>query len=79
MVLEALSQQPFESLGDISLKLLSFKTSLLLVLASAKHDSDLHALCMLSIPHALNSLSVEIKFFSIITKLYAKRLTRVHF
>ncbi len=44
MVLEALSQQPIESLGDISLKLLSFKTSPLLVLASAKHVSDLHAL-----------------------------------
>ncbi|XP_060746163.1 uncharacterized protein LOC132859430 [Tachysurus vachellii] len=44
MVLEVLAQQPFEPLGDISLKLLSFKTVLLLALASAKGVSDLHAL-----------------------------------
>ncbi|KAL0148244.1 hypothetical protein M9458_056476 [Cirrhinus mrigala] len=44
LVLEALSQQPFEPLGDIPLKLLSFKTALLLALASAKRVSDLHAL-----------------------------------
>ncbi|XP_016341804.1 uncharacterized protein LOC107688601 [Sinocyclocheilus anshuiensis] len=44
MVLEALSQQPFEPLGTIPLKLLSFKAALLLALASAKHVSDLHAL-----------------------------------
>ncbi|XP_016369319.1 uncharacterized protein LOC107709377, partial [Sinocyclocheilus rhinocerous] len=44
MVLEALSQSPFEPLGSISLKLLSFKTALLLALASAKRVSELHAL-----------------------------------
>ncbi|KAI2661921.1 hypothetical protein H4Q32_007626 [Labeo rohita] len=44
MVLEVLSQNPFEPLGDISLKLLSLKTALLLALASAKRVSDLHAL-----------------------------------
>ncbi|XP_056093378.1 uncharacterized protein LOC130072339 [Rhinichthys klamathensis goyatoka] len=44
MVLEALSQHPFEPLGSISLKLLSFKTALLLALASAKRVSELHAL-----------------------------------
>ncbi|KAK2823510.1 hypothetical protein Q7C36_020110 [Tachysurus vachellii] len=44
MVLEVLAQQTFEPLGDISLKLLSFKTALLLALASAKRVSDLHAL-----------------------------------
>ena len=44
MVLEVLAQQPFEPLGDISLRLLSFKTALLLALASAKRVSDLHAL-----------------------------------
>lgn len=44
MVLEALSQYPFEPLGSISLKLLSFKTALLLALASAKRVSELHAL-----------------------------------
>ncbi|XP_067302267.1 uncharacterized protein [Pseudorasbora parva] len=44
MVLEALSQFPFEPLGNIPLKLLSFKTALLLALASAKRVSELHAL-----------------------------------
>ncbi|GAA6106202.1 uncharacterized protein LOC125138511, partial [Tachysurus ichikawai] len=44
MVLEVLAQQPFEPLGDISLKLLSFKTALLLALAPPKRVSDLHAL-----------------------------------
>lgn len=44
MVLEALSQQPFEPLGNISFKLLSFKTALLLDLASVKCVSDLQAL-----------------------------------
>ncbi|XP_073690968.1 uncharacterized protein [Garra rufa] len=44
MVLGVLSQYPFEPLGDISLKLLSLKTALLLALASAKRVSDLHAL-----------------------------------
>ncbi|XP_026133283.1 uncharacterized protein LOC113112099 [Carassius auratus] len=43
MVLEALSQYPFEPLGSISIKLLSFKTALLLALASAKRVSELHA------------------------------------
>ncbi|KAL0151928.1 hypothetical protein M9458_052766 [Cirrhinus mrigala] len=44
MVLEVLSRYPFEPLGDISLKLLSLKTALLLALASTKRVSDLHAL-----------------------------------
>ncbi|XP_048011810.1 uncharacterized protein LOC125245326 [Megalobrama amblycephala] len=44
MVLEALSLYPFEPLGSISLKLMSFKTALLLALASAKRVSELHAL-----------------------------------
>jgi hypothetical protein len=44
MVLDAMSQQPFEPLGSISLKNLSFKTALLLALASAKRASDMHAL-----------------------------------
>ncbi|XP_051988692.1 uncharacterized protein LOC127648137 [Xyrauchen texanus] len=44
MVLDAMSQQPFEPLGSISLKNLSFKTALLLALASAKRVSDMHAL-----------------------------------
>ncbi|XP_039529209.1 uncharacterized protein LOC120480253 [Pimephales promelas] len=44
MVLEALSQHPFEPLDSISLKLLSLKTALLLALASAKRVSELHAL-----------------------------------
>lgn len=39
MVLEALSQHPFEPLDSISLKLLSLKTALLLALASAKRVS----------------------------------------
>lgn len=43
MVLEASSQQSFEPLGDIQ-DLLSFKTALLLALASAKLVSDLHVL-----------------------------------
>ncbi|XP_057199568.1 uncharacterized protein LOC130560093 [Triplophysa rosa] len=36
MVLESLSRLPFEPLGDVSLKHLSFKTALLLALTSAK-------------------------------------------
>ncbi|XP_051980853.1 uncharacterized protein LOC127642225 [Xyrauchen texanus] len=43
MVLDTMSQQPFEPLGSISLKNLSFKTALLLALASAKRVSDMHA------------------------------------
>ncbi|XP_073668878.1 uncharacterized protein [Paramisgurnus dabryanus] len=43
MVLDALSQYPFEPLGVISLKLLSFKVALLLALTSAKRVSELHA------------------------------------
>ncbi|XP_021322973.1 uncharacterized protein [Danio rerio] len=44
MVLDALTHHPFETLEAISLKHLSFKTALLLALASAKRVSDLHAL-----------------------------------
>ncbi len=39
-----ISQKPFEPLADISFKLLSFKTALLLAMASAKRVSELHAL-----------------------------------
>lgn len=43
-VLSALSQSPFEPLSQVELKFLSFKTALLLALASAKRVSDIHAL-----------------------------------
>lgn len=43
-VLSALSGPPFEPLLQVELKLLSFKTVLLLALASAKRVSDIHAL-----------------------------------
>ncbi len=44
IVLEALSQQPFDPLEGIGLKCLTLKTVLLLALVTAKHVSDLHAL-----------------------------------
>ncbi|KAK2823508.1 hypothetical protein Q7C36_020108 [Tachysurus vachellii] len=44
IVLEALSQHPFEPLEAVSLKYLSLKTALLLALVTAKRVSDLHAL-----------------------------------
>ncbi len=43
VVLRALSQPPFEPLTSVGLKELSLKTTLLLVLASAKRIGDLHA------------------------------------
>ena len=43
-VLDALSRPPFEPLQQVELKTLSFKTALLLALASAKRTSDIHAL-----------------------------------
>ena len=44
LVLEALSCAPFEPLQQVELKMLSFKTALLLALTSAKRVSDIHAL-----------------------------------
>lgn len=44
VVLRGLSQPPFEPLESTSLKLLSYKTALLLALTTAKRVSDLHAL-----------------------------------
>ncbi|XP_057206214.1 uncharacterized protein LOC130564268, partial [Triplophysa rosa] len=44
MVLKSLSRRPFEPLGEVSLKHLSFKTALILTLTSAKLVSILHAL-----------------------------------
>ena len=43
-VLDALSRPPFEPLQQVELKTLSFKTALLLALASTKRTSDIHAL-----------------------------------
>lgn len=44
MVLEALCAAPFEPLELLDLKSLSYKTSLLMALSSAKRVGDLHAL-----------------------------------
>lgn len=44
LVLDALSAAPFEPLDKADLKVLSFKTALLLALASAKRVSEIHAL-----------------------------------
>ncbi len=44
IVLEALSQHPFEPLEGIGLKFLTLKTVLLIALVTAKRVSDLHAL-----------------------------------
>ncbi|KAI2662102.1 Gag-Pol polyprotein [Labeo rohita] len=44
MVLNALTQAPFEPLESVHIKLLSLKTVLLLALASAKRVGELHAL-----------------------------------
>ena len=43
LVLHALTKQPFEPLGKASLKLLTFKTVFLLILASSKRRSEIHA------------------------------------
>ncbi len=43
LVLDALSMSPFEPLDKVDLKILSFKTALLLALASAKRVSEIHA------------------------------------
>ena len=50
VVLDALCQQPFEPLDQVELKMLSFKTRLLLALASDKsvigiHAPSLHSSC----------------------------------
>ncbi len=44
LVLDALSMSPFEPLDKVDVKILSFKTALLLALASAKRVSEIHAL-----------------------------------
>ena len=44
LVLEALCQPPFEPLGRVDMKMLSFKTVLLIALATAKRVSDIQAL-----------------------------------
>ncbi|XP_047205458.1 uncharacterized protein LOC124857918 [Girardinichthys multiradiatus] len=44
MVLDALSRAPFEPLQQVELKVLSFKTALLIALVSAKRVSDIQAL-----------------------------------
>lgn len=46
LVLSALSKPPFEPLHSAELKVLSFKTALLLALACGKRVGDLHALSM---------------------------------
>ena len=46
VVLEGLKGPPFEPLEEADLKHLSFKTALLLALASAKRVSDIHVLSM---------------------------------
>ncbi|XP_067221487.1 uncharacterized protein [Chanodichthys erythropterus] len=43
LVLDALSMSPFEPLDKVDFKILSFKTALLLALASAKRVSEIHA------------------------------------
>jgi len=43
-MLDALSNPPFEPQQNIQLKMLSFKTALLLALITAKRVSDIHAL-----------------------------------
>ena len=43
-VLDSLSRRPFEPLHEVSMKLLSLKTALLLAVVTAKRVSDLHAL-----------------------------------
>ena len=44
LVLDSLSQPPFEPLEGLDMKLLSLKTALLLALVTAKRVSDIHAL-----------------------------------
>ncbi|XP_065325845.1 uncharacterized protein LOC134621241 [Pelmatolapia mariae] len=44
LVLEALCSPPFEPIESVDMKFLSYKTALLLTLASAKRVGDLHAL-----------------------------------
>ncbi|KAL3966727.1 ryanodine receptor 1 [Sarotherodon galilaeus] len=44
LVLEALCSPPFEPIESVDMKFLSYKTALLLALASAKRVGDLHAL-----------------------------------
>lgn len=44
LVLEAMCEPPFEPLESLDLRMLSYKTALLLAMASAKHVGDLHAL-----------------------------------
>ena len=44
LVLDSLSRPPFEPLEEVSMKILSLKTALLLALSTSKRVSDLHAL-----------------------------------
>ena len=69
VVLDTLCQKPFEPLDQVDLKMLSFKTALLLAMASAKCVSGIHSLslhsscaqlgyhCGLTLPLSLRLLS----------------------
>ncbi len=61
LVLDALSMSPFEPLDKVDLKILSFKTALLLALASAKRVSEIHALSVHSA--CLQFMSVDAGVF----------------
>ena len=67
MVLDALSRPPFEPLQHVELKVLSFKTALLLALASAKRVSDIHAL---SVSASCLQFLMEIVPFNVPTTLF---------
>ncbi len=62
MVLDALSHPPFEPLQQIEVKMLSFKTALLLALASAKRMSDIYALSVK--PSCIQFLNGGLKGFT---------------
>lgn len=67
LVLSALSEPPFEPLHSAELKVLSFKTALLLALACGKRVGDLHPLYPV---HALQAFLDRTSHFRLVEQLF---------
>ena len=61
LILRALTQAPFEPLGSVSLKFLSWKTAFLLALASGRRCSEIHAIRRSKIFHSEGWKSVTFR------------------
>lgn len=75
VVLEAISQHPFEPLEEVGLKFASLKTAFLLTLTTEKHVSDLQALSIR--PPACNLLLVSLKSVCSLIQLLCQKWWRL--